>query len=447
MPGNDELNTYIDEATRLLGDPNPRAAYPSLRAALGYPASISLSPELFQTALHILAEIVGRIASRDTTSIAARAASLPNDAVALFVLGMSMMGQEQYDIAATMLTRAVACDLDSSHYRAQAIAALERSGNFIDALHYLEASSDEWKESLLGIYQKAWFSVRTGDLSVAREVNDRLQEGCKHTQDAFYLSAAARINTVVCREAKVRHVCSLDEKDTRGWNYILNGGILLHLSPYGKEVMNGRYAYIQDTESLCNEAILKLHAVLRQQNIRIPKVFVLADAKSQILALALGRTLGCEMIAWPDGGTDEPGLVPVYDLEELSDVVFSSLARDAPGQYLWVHTVRWVDHTPRIYAADFVTYLQQAYSSPWDARAREGDSIGVAGSGVDLRTADLGLLANRIVDAESDSTSWDDEPEILALADVISFGQGRPIGAVRRRDMQWPGSPVHSNRF
>ncbi|CAH0035143.1 unnamed protein product [Clonostachys rhizophaga] len=436
MPGNDKLNTCIDEATRLLGDPNPRAAYPSLRAALGYPASISLSPELFQTALHVLAEITGRIASRDTASIAARAASLPNDAVALFVLGMSMMGQEQYDIAATMLTRAVACDPDSSHYRAKAIAALERSGNFTDALHYLEASSDEWKESLLGIYQKAWFSVRTGDLSVAHEVNDRLQEGCKHTQDAVCLSAAARINTVVCHE-----------KDTRGWNYILNGGILLHLSPYGKEVMNGRYAYVRDTELLCNEAILKLHAVLRQQNIRIPKVFVLADAKSQILALALGRTLGCEMTAWPDGGTDEPGLVPVYDLEELSDVVFSSLARDAPGQFLWVHTVRWADHTPRIYAADFVTYLQQAYSSPWDTRVRVGDSTGVAGSGVDLRTADLGVLANRIVDAESDSTSWDDEPEILALADAISFGQSQPVGAVRRRDMQWPGSPVHSNRF
>jgi hypothetical protein len=43
-------------------------------------------------------------------------------------------------------------------------------------------------------------------------------------------------------------VTSLDRQDLRGWHYVLTGGVLGSLSPYGFDVgMTGRWAYVSDS--------------------------------------------------------------------------------------------------------------------------------------------------------------------------------------------------------
>jgi len=51
-------------------------------------------------------------------------------------------------------------------------------------------------------------------------------------------------------------VTSLDRQDLRGWHYVLTGGILASLSPYGfDDGMTGRWAYLSDSVSRCAAAL------------------------------------------------------------------------------------------------------------------------------------------------------------------------------------------------
>src|SRR5262249_55251727 len=138
----------------------------------------------------------------------------------------------------------------------------------------------------------------------------------------------------------------------RGWHFVLTGGLLLHLSPYGFDVMRGRYAFVQDSEATCLEGIRRLEAVLGALELGPPRVLVLEDRASAILGHAAAEVLRLPVASWP---SDEPGLIVAYDLASLGDL--QSLREYRPGQILWGHASCWTEVQP--VAADFVTFLHQ----------------------------------------------------------------------------------------
>ena len=53
---------------------------------------------------------------------------------------------------------------------------------------------------------------------------------------------------MLARADIARAVTPLDHQDLRGWHYVLTGGILAGLSPYGFDAgMTGRWAYVNDS--------------------------------------------------------------------------------------------------------------------------------------------------------------------------------------------------------
>lgn len=81
----------------------------------------------------------------------------------------------------------------------------------------------------------------SGDLDRARQAAARL---APPPQD--WVHARERLSGMLERAATVPG--SLDQQALRPWHYVLNGGVLLHLSPYGfDEPMRGRYAYLHDS--------------------------------------------------------------------------------------------------------------------------------------------------------------------------------------------------------
>jgi hypothetical protein len=61
---------------------------------------------------------------------------------------------------------------------------------------------------------------------------------------------------MLARAGIAHAVTSLDRQDLRGWHYVLTGGILASLSPYGfDDGMTGRWAYLSDSVSRCAAAL------------------------------------------------------------------------------------------------------------------------------------------------------------------------------------------------
>ena len=60
---------------------------------------------------------------------------------------------------------------------------------------------------------------------------------------------------MLARAGTARAVTSLDRQDLRGWHYVLTGGVLASLSPYGFDAMTGRWAYLSDSVAGCADAL------------------------------------------------------------------------------------------------------------------------------------------------------------------------------------------------
>jgi len=68
---------------------------------------------------------------------------------------------------------------------------------------------------------------------------------------------------MLARAGIARAVTSLDRQDLRGWHYVLTGGVLGRLSPYGFDAgMTGRWAYVSDSVEDCAAALRRLRLIL-----------------------------------------------------------------------------------------------------------------------------------------------------------------------------------------
>lgn len=446
----------LEEASRQLGEGNTSGAFGCLQKVLTYPGPSDLSEELFREALQLLAQIAAQFSADLFENSALHAITTGDgrdlDATALYNVGFELVGQAQSGMAATVLSRARLLKPDDEAILTELVVALERDQNYETALHYLNETPSIVENSFVNLYQKAWISIQIGDLETAREAGPRLKREANDMGHERYDFMAKRVDKVIRRAEAVDGLSKLDKEDLRGWHYALGGGILLHVSPYGQEVMHGRYCWIQDTNALIHEGIQKIQLILRQQEVNPPRIFALPAHKSTILAHALSQALDCPLVHWPEGGSHEPGIIVAYDLEEIDEEVHYAIsAQRYPGQVLWAHSVCWTSPEPCIPAPEFVTYLRQHYVSPWEVGLRsQADEADEPDTRKDLDLAALNIeeLASKIRAAELGHDALDDVPTILALAGAARFGRDPDDAAgPPARGLFWPGSPVPSNRF
>jgi hypothetical protein len=86
-----------------------------------------------------------------------------------------------------------------------------------------------------------------GELWKAAEGFGRLPE----PEDAAWRPAREKVRRMLARADAARATTPLDQRDLRGWHYVLAGGVLAGRSPYGFTAMTGRWAYMNDSANGC----------------------------------------------------------------------------------------------------------------------------------------------------------------------------------------------------
>ncbi|GHO97882.1 hypothetical protein KSF_079300 [Reticulibacter mediterranei] len=436
----------LDRVRSLLKEDKAQEAFRALLPVFRYPGMMQ-RPEEFAAVLAVFAEISAKIAGDEFTSIVRHTLDHIDDPGALYSLGYELIDQGLPAIAATVLAEAHRLAPNNVEILTELCAALERSTLYADACRYLKAAPEVLQHSFLCSYLLAFNSLMSGDLKTTRRLLPDLQR--LQEQDEHFAALSARIIRMLRRADALSGHAPLDTRDLRGWHMVITSGLLLHVSPHGfDEGMNGRYAFVQDTLELCLEGIERVKAVLAALEITPPRIFALPERGSSILAQATARILDCPLENWPDGGSEEPGLIVAYDLALLDEDLLPTLLQHHPGQILWNHASCWTEDQP--ISGDLTTFLYQVNYEPWGERIRvDQEQQQAITEPPDER--DEAIIAAEIVSATLEPGTLDDLPALieLARAAAATTGEAAPglLCSGGRRKKQWSGSPVPSSRF
>ena len=349
-------------------------------------------------------------------------------------------------LAIPALRAAVGMLPDEPALRMELVAALEREDRHTEAVAALEThvdALDPWPAR----YLLAYNALMAGDLGRAEREAALLPAPA----DDAWAPARDRLARMVGRARAVRTVSPLDGRDLRGWHFVIGGGVLARISPYGfDDGMNGRFAFTTDDYGTCRRSLDRLRLILDAAGRRPGSVGLLPDRSSRVLGTAAARLFGLPAEPFDPGRPD--ALVVAYDLNEalstepgLDEAALEGLLERAEGQVLYEHATCWTDPPP--VSADVSGLLHQVVKTPWDERFRmppggEPDTVPPDGRPVEE-------LADEIVRAVPEQ---DDEAGAGAPPDPDE-GLARLVAAVGGRWLTGPRDaarspgPVPSSRF
>ncbi|MFV2178243.1 hypothetical protein ACFHW2_38100 [Actinomadura sp. LOL_016] len=317
------------------------------------------------------------------------------------------------------------------------VAALEEDHRHADAVAALDAHAallEPWPDR----YLLAYNAFMAGDAARAEETARALPR-----PDETWTPAAERLERMLARARAVRPVSPLDERDLRGWQFVIGGTVLLSLSPHGFDAgMSGRFAYLGDGYGTCRLAVERLRLVLDAAGVRPDRVMPLPDRSSTILGLAAAELLGLPVAPFEPGRPD--ALAVAYDLTEADQEVLGGLWERAEGQVLFEHATCWTSPPP--VTADVSGLLHQVVVPPWGAGLRAGEDGSVERTEPDARPAEE--IAAEIVRTEPDRDAGDGatppDPDGASAA-LVAAARARWLTGPRE-PVRSPG-PVRSSRF
>jgi hypothetical protein len=430
----------VTAAREALEKGDPHEALRTLRWVFFHP-ELCDDPDRLREALSLLSPVTGQLVGEEAAAMIDGAVKNFDDAEALHSLGYHLIELGLSEVAVAVLGRANTLAPGEEPILTELVAAMEREGRNADACQVLRAAGDLCDSSFLCRYLLAFNSVLSADLDAARELLPSLQGTGEEGADFM----ANRIEAMLSRADLVKGTCDLGEQDLRGWHYVTTGGILLHTSPYGyDEGMNGRYAYVADTEGLCKLGLVRLKEALELWDESPPWILAPPDRDSQILAAAAEEVLGLPVVEYtPDVGD---GLVVVYDLRRLDKGTPPEILVHTEGQLLYAHATCWTDPPPC--APDITTFLYQELQTPWGERMQVGADGQVQATPED--TSPIEVIAARVVEAEpvnGDVEEHDPQEKLHEVLRVMGPQASFRTHSGGRRSPLWEGGPVKSGRF
>lgn len=444
--------TALEQAHRAMDTGDAEACVRALRAV---PDGLPLGDRA--SFLEILA-LVSRCARQMEFDDLLKAADAlrvgPDDPHLLYDYGFSCTERGAPWLAVPALALAVAHAPEQHAIRMELVAALEAEARYDEAVTVLahDAVLDRW----IGRYMLVFNCLMAGDVEGARQWYSRLGK----PEEPQHAALADRLTAMLTRVQSVTGSSRLDDapptddprqplgrEDLRGWHFVLNGGVLTTLSPFGfGEGMTGRYAFLNETVEGCRYGLHRLGVVLAAAGRRPSAVALLPDRSSRVLGLAAARLLDLPTREW---SADADGaLVVAYTLADLPAELVAGL-RSAPGQLLFEHATCWTE--PPALAADVSTLLAQVVSTPWEAHRRPapggGGWVDVPADGRPDAELVADLVATPVRPLTGDGGTPDDPDSVLAgfvQRVVARFGSA---GASVPRDKVWSPGPVRSARF
>lgn len=414
---------------------------------VGHPATELSDKYLWNDAFVLLAEIAFYVLQdEEAARQIAFVAQNREHVAALRTVATEMTERNAPAVGATLLAQALRLAPQDDELRLQFCDVLFRCRKYSGAAALLRGTP-LLERDLRAHYLFALNQMMIGRLERVEAILLKSRELASHQSDDEARIVVEFLEGLVERGRVVEDRTPLDERDLRGWHWVLNGAVLLHLSMVGREEMNGRYAWIQDSYSLCRSGLESIGALMQQWGMQIPRVFGTADRGSSMLGHAAAQYFGVPFVEWSSESVDSPGLIVVYDLDEIDPALLESLSVHRPGQILWSHASSWFNPLP--FAPDVTTFLYEVVEPPWRTRAVDpGDPSGPLqivedeGSPVDL--------AQKILVAEPHEPP-DEITRLLDFASAIGGLSGHHgAGALRKEEKRRPyfaDSPVHSNSF
>jgi hypothetical protein len=384
-----------------------------------------------------VAAVLGRAAGvMEFTNLAEAAEAVvcsPGDPQALYDLGYACVDRGVADIAVPVLRAALEVAPGQRAIVTELAAALEQGHRYAEAVAMLQANDrhlEDWPDR----YLIAFNSIMAGDVATARAVVDRLS-----TPDGDWAPARQRLAGMLSRADTVPG--PLDHRALRAWHYVLNGGLLAHISPYGyDEPMHGRYAYVQDSLAGCRRTIDRLGLVLRSTGLSPVGVSPLPDRASTILSLATASVLGLSVLPWQEGRPDT--IVVAYNLGADGPPPRLLTERTA-GSILVEHATSWTDCGP--VAPDVTGLLFQTIVAPWDERTSSDPQNGAPTTKpADARAAEeiAEEIAATVADV-SELAPGDGDDDLASFARAV-HGSWPAAG---QRGPLWSPGPVPSAYF
>jgi len=456
----------VANAREHLAAGDPQAALSALRASMMDP-SLGRDTERLRSALATFAK-VARAFTRDRhLSSAVRSATKNlDDADRLYDLGYQFIEHGLADFAVPVLHRANARRSGDEGIVTELVCALEDGNRNAEAVAVLDGEPQLLQRSWLCRYLRVYNLVLAGDLTSARRamhdnvLDDRALIG-PDTLPPHHEFMRDRVTGYLSRAATLEaaHGGVLPDPALRSWQWVLSASVLVHVSPYGYGcAMQGRYAFVSDSETRIRSSIDRVAAVLRAWNAWPTRIVAAPDRDSQPTAVAFARILDLPLVAAtpdvvrrPAGAPAEPDLVVAYDLAAVPTPLLEDLQQRRAGQIVFAHATSWTDPTP--FVADITSLLYQTNTVPWGARLRVVDGQVEQVSADDAPSE---ALAERILTAPPADIDDDVDDEtgatIDALDRLVAFAAS--VGSAVRglHDADAPRlplieGPVKSSRF
>jgi hypothetical protein len=251
------------------------------------------------------------------------------DAQALYDLGYACTERGVPELAVRPLALALELVPDSVPALSEFVSALGQDGQHARVLTVLEEHEAVmgWEHRFSYVYN----ALMAGRLDKAVSGFKRLPE----PEGTRWEPAYEKVRRMLARADVARVVTPLDLRDLRGWHYVLTGGILGCLSPWGFDAgMTGRWGYVADSPGDCAGALARLRLVLEAAGTAPASVALLPDRSSRILGTAAAALLGLPTTDFDPGEPAPRSLVVAYDLTATDPAAVAALRRRAPGQVL-----------------------------------------------------------------------------------------------------------------
>lgn len=431
-----EAGAAIAAIEQLIAAGDDRAAFARLRGGLGWPAGKALDAAALPRWLAAVAELAHRRGADELAQLAADAVRDPDSPDRLYDLGYALIDAGAPDVAAAVLWRCLALAGDSEEVVCELASALESALAYPDAFAILSEHAALRARSFLCRYLHAFNAAMSGRLDAVRAALPGLAPDSGEEE-----AMAGAIAGIVARADQLAGACPLDERDLRGWHFVLTGGLLAHQSPYGfDEPMHGRYAWLADSLPRVATGLDRLAELVR--GLELPCVYAPPGRDHEIVARAAAARLALPMAPWPAVGVPAPGLVVLYDLADLAPADVERLTPRRPGQVVFAHASPWTQDGP--IAPDVTTLLYQSLVPPW------GESMLVDPETRALKTVAADERPAELVAAELAASPGLDETELTAdepagWAALVARVWPPPAGG--RRARLRAGGPVSSSRF
>ncbi len=366
---------------------------------------------------------------------------------ALYYYGYACVERGIDHLAVRPLARALELAPDSSPVLGELVAALESDGQHARAVTVLEEHEPAMR--WLNRFQYVYNAIMAGSLDKAADGFWRLPE----PEDTAWTPMREKVRRMLARAVIARAVTTLDHRDLRGWHYVLTGGILGAISPYGFDAgMTGRWAYVSDSAEACAAALERLRLVLETAGAAPQSVALLPDRSSRIIGMAAATVLDLPVTDFDPGKPAARSLVVAYDLANTDRAAVAALRERAPGQVLFERATCWT--SPPLVTADVSGLLHQTVVAPWAAQLRRQEDGTVGPGPVDDSPAEAvaaGIAAAAPERDEGDGSAPPDPDESLrrfvaaVTATSAREAHGRWLSGVREHIAD--AGPVPSNRF